>query len=67
MGDFYKFENRFIDGKLVEGFCFSNAATNFTKIFVQFDDNQAKKAREMKAKFEPLEDERDELIKSWIN
>ena len=41
MGDYYDFDIRLIDGEEVSGFCYSNANTGWSEVFVQFDEGQA--------------------------
>ena len=56
MNEYYDFEFRVIDEKLVHGFCYKNAESNGFYIFVQMTSEQSAIANELKAN----------IIKSWL-
>lgn len=68
MGELYCFDQKWDEEneKWIMGFCYQTEGTNYANIFVEFDEEQAKKAEEVKAKFEAVQKEQEELIKGWV-
>lgn len=66
MGEWYDFEIRIIDGREVHGFEYSNPATGWNPVFVEMTEEQFNDANEWSNKVRSLREEKDSMIKSWI-
>lgn len=67
MGDWYDFEIKIIDGKEISGFEYSNPDTGWNPVFVEMTEEQCEAANKWSDKVNALYDEKNALIKSWIN
>jgi hypothetical protein len=67
MGDYYDFAFQEVNGYLKSGFIYKNKKTNWNEVFVEFTDKQKDLANELQGKVFDLEDERQTMIKGWVN
>ena len=67
MGDYYDFGFQEIGGYVKAGFIYKNKRTNWNEVFVEFTGKQKDLANEWQGKAFDLEDERQIMIKEWVN
>lgn len=67
MGDYYDFGFQEVDGYIKSGFVYKNERTGWVEVFVEFTDKQKDLANEWQGKVFDLEDERQSMIKEWVN
>jgi len=67
MGEYYYFEQRLVDGEIRFGFIYSNKSTGWNEIFVEATKEQAEWANEWLEKSQDMEQERIDMVKSWVN
>lgn len=66
MGEYYYFDFQEVDGEIKAGFCYKNESTGWNEIFVEFTQEQLNYANDWQQRSNELDDERVEVIKSWI-
>lgn len=67
MGEYYDFETRLIDDRLVNGFCYCCESTGWNEIFVEFDGDQYERARKINEEVDLAIKKKESFIKSIIN
>lgn len=66
MGEYYYFDFQEVDGEVKAGFCYKNEATGWNEIFVEFTQEQLDYANHWQQRSNDLDEERKEVIKSWL-